>query len=117
MDMSEENNPSRPADEDAVGDHQIEHDPERMTFEIELDKGLRAVLEYRSNREGKMFLTNTEVPEQMRGKGIAAILVKHALDFARENNYRIIPVCSYVKSYLKRYPEYQSLMASGIRLT
>ncbi len=115
--MSEENI-TNPQGKDAnVGDLQIEHDPERMTFEVVVDTNKRAVLEYRSNREGKMFLNSTEVPESLRGQGIAAKLVQHVFDYARENNYRIIPVCSYVKTYLKKHPEQQDLMASGIRLS
>ena len=115
--MSEDTNSGHLDNGVPLGDLQIEHDPERMTFEIVFENGQRAVLEYRSNREGKMFLSSTEVPEALRGKGIAAHLVKHVLAFARENNYRIIPVCSYIKDYLKEHPEEQDLVASGIRLT
>lgn len=115
--MSEAESSEKGGDTDGMDELHIEHDAERMTFEAIIDPRRRAVLEYRSNREGKMFLNSTEVPESLRGQGIAGKLVDHVFDYARENNYRIIPVCPYIKHYLKKHPEQQDLMASGIRLS
>lgn len=94
----------------------FEHDEERQTFEAIVGK-LRAELEYRSNKEGKIFLSHTEVPPPLQGKGIGSKLVKHVFEYIRENNMRMIPVCPFVKSYIKRHPEYMDLVASGIRIS
>ena len=101
---------------DIVDDITFDHDEERETFEAIIGKE-RAVLEYRSNKEGKFFITHTEVPPTLQGKGIAGILVLHVFDYIRENNMRMIPVCPYVKSYLKKHPEHMDLVVSGIRIT
>lgn len=101
---------------DIMDDITFDHDEERETFEAIIGND-RAVLEYRSNKEGKFFITHTEVPPALQGKGIASILVKHVFDYIRENNMRMIPVCPYVKSYLKKHPEQMDLVASGIRIT
>lgn len=101
---------------DIVDDITFDHDEERETFEAIIGNE-RAVLEYRGNKEGKFFITHTEVPPALQGKGIAGILVKHVFDYIRENNMRMIPVCPYVKSYLKKHPEHMDLVASGIRIT
>jgi len=99
-----------------VDDITFEHDEERETFEAIIGDD-RAVLEYRSNKEGKFFITHTEVPPALQGKGIASILVNHVFDYIRTNNMRMIPVCPYVKSYLKKHPEHMDLVASGIRIS
>ena len=101
---------------DIMDEITFDHDEERETFEAIIGEE-RALLEYRSNKEGKFFITHTEVPPALQGKGIASILVKHVFDYIRENNMRMIPVCPYVKSYLKKHPEEMDLVASGIRIT
>ncbi|EHR72649.1 putative acetyltransferase [Burkholderiales bacterium JOSHI_001] len=63
--------------------------------------------------DGVMWLTHTEVPPALEGRGIAAQLVKAALEHARAQGLRVKPACSYVRVYLKRHPEYQDLLATG----
>lgn len=92
------------------------HDEERQTFEAKVGK-FRAELEYRSNKEGKIFLSNLEVPPQLESTEVDVKLLVHVFDYIRDNNMRMIPVSSFVKSYLKRHPEYMDLVASGIRIT
>ena len=43
--------------------------------------------------------------------GIASQMVLAAVDFARANNRRIIPVCSYAQAVLTRTDEYQDILA------
>ena len=74
------------------------------------EEGTLSVLEYRL--EGStLTLTHTEVPEAMGGKGIAGDLVKHALELARRNDWKVRPACSYVAAYIRRHPQYQDLLA------
>ena len=44
----------------------------------------------------------TYVPNALRGKGLAAKLTAHALQFANEKGYEVIPSCSYVERYMQR---------------
>ena len=101
--------------EDTLDDISFEHDSERETFEAIIGDD-RAVLEYRSNKEGKFFITHTEVPPALEDRGVDAILVAHVFDYIKSNNMRLIPVCPYVKAYLKEHPDFMSLVASGIRV-
>jgi predicted GNAT family acetyltransferase len=74
-------------------------------FEIELgDK--KAVIVYMINGKN-IIMHHTEVPPEFEGKGIAGKLAKFALDWSKENGYKVNPLCPYVKSYIKRHPEYQ----------
>lgn len=59
-------------------------------------------------------LTHTFVPDQARGKGVAARLVKRAVLHARENGHKIIPSCSYIHTYMKRYPSDQDVLLAKL---
>ena len=51
-------------------------------------------------------LIHTEVPEAFRGRNYAATLARAALEYARDEHLRVIPVCPFVRSYLARHPEF-----------
>jgi predicted GNAT family acetyltransferase len=38
--------------------------------------------------------------------------VRAALDFARDKQLRVVPLCPFVAGYLRRHPEYQDLLSS-----
>ena len=54
--------------------------------------------------------THTEVPRIFEGQGVASKLAKTALDYARDNDLKVIPLCPFVAGYIRRHPEYQSLV-------
>ncbi|MCA9910763.1 MAG: N-acetyltransferase, partial [Gammaproteobacteria bacterium] len=51
-----------------------------------------------------------EVPPAYEGQGIAARLAHAALEYAKEQGLKVNPVCPYVKAYLRKHPEYQSIV-------
>ncbi len=89
----------------------IQHDTERHQFVIELEDGSKAALSYQKHDEQQLLdFYSVFVPPQGRGKGIAAGLVKHGFNYARENNLQVRPTCPYISgTFLKRYPEYNDL--------
>lgn len=80
----------------------ITHNLEARRFETTVD-GHLAVVEYRLDGDAIVF-THTEVPEALRGRGLASQLVSTAVAFARKENKRIVPECSYVAAWLARHP-------------
>jgi predicted GNAT family acetyltransferase len=52
----------------------------------------------------------TEVPEALRGKGMASALTESALEWAREHQVKVDVICPYVAGYLKKHPEYSDLL-------
>jgi hypothetical protein len=77
-------------------------------FELERD-GQVAYLTY--TLSGRVLeLLETEVPEALRGKGMASSLAKTALEWARENHMKVDVVCPSVAGYLKTHPEYSDLV-------
>lgn len=89
-------------------DYKTEHNKEESRFEICID-GELAVVEYEV-QDNCLTVTHTGVPKSLSGQGIAALLTKDLLDYARENGLKIIPLCSYAEAYIKRHAEYQDLL-------
>ena len=59
----------------------------------------------------RMIIDHTRVFEGFEGRGIARQMVLAAVNFARANNRRIIPVCSYAQAFLTRTDEYKDILA------
>ena len=90
---------------------EIVHNADAHRFEAHVDGGL-ARCDYR--RIGNVLqVHHTEVPVALEGRGIAGQLVRATLDYAKANSLRVAPYCSYVRSWMRRHPEYQSLLAAG----
>jgi hypothetical protein len=81
-------------------------------FELSIE-GKVAVLDYVEQGENVLAFTHTFVPPELRGRNVAAILTKFALDDARRHGKKVVPQCSYVATYLERNKEYADLR-SGI---
>ncbi len=60
---------------------------------------------------GVRSANHTFVPQQMRGKGIAAELVEALIADAKKEGFRIRPACSYVASQFDEHPEWSDLRA------
>lgn len=85
-------------------------------FELQLD-GKTAVLEYVERDADVWVFTHTFVPPELRGRNVAAILTKFALDDARRQGKKIVAQCSYVAVFMERNKEYDGLRApTGIVL-
>jgi uncharacterized protein len=89
---------------------QVQHHPEHRRFETQLD-GMLAYLTY-TIRDDVVCFDHTFVPEECRGKGVAAALVREGLAEARRQQWKIVPACSYVADYIARHPEFADLVAS-----
>lgn len=71
-------------------------------FELQVE-GQMAFLTY-ERANGALTLLHTEVPEALRGHHIGERLVKGALEAGRVEGLRIIPVCPFVRAYLRKHP-------------
>lgn len=89
---------------------EVVHNPQAARFELRA-QGQLAFAQYELI-DGVMWLTHTETPPALRGHGLAAQVVRAALDHARRHGLRVRPACSYVRAYLRRHPETQDLVAS-----
>ncbi len=86
---------------------EVIHDTNNSSFFIKIDNASSYVSYSLNDRIMELYTTYT--PPQLRGKGLAEKVVKAALDYAKENNFVVIPTCSYVRVFIERHPEYKSL--------
>jgi len=87
----------------------IEHQAARGRFRTLVD-GEACVVDYRLEG-GVMVINHTEVPRRLEGRGIAAALTQAALDHAQAQGLKVNPLCSYARTYMRRHPQTQALLA------
>ncbi|XP_054162812.1 protein NATD1-like isoform X2 [Oppia nitens] len=87
----------------SLSDLNVKHNSQKNQFFVELGSD-KAVLEYKEVKPGLLDLYHTEVPNQLRGKGIAQMLAKEAFDYMVKNNIKMIVSCTYLQKYLKDNP-------------
>lgn len=58
----------------------------------------------------KFIIDHTEVFAGNEGKGLGKLLVKAAVDFAREKGMKIMPLCPYAKGVFDKTPEYGDVL-------
>ena len=87
----------------------VTHNEEAHRFEATVD-GLRSLLAYRLFPD-RVVLHHTEVPPPIEGHGIAAKLTCAALVFARSHHLRVVPLCPYVSSFVRKHCEYHDLLS------
>lgn len=81
-------------------------------FYIEKDGDIIAELTYSVQDSGIITLDHTETDPQMTGKGLASKLVAHSVEFARENQLKIDPLCEYAAKQFERHQEYKDVQVS-----
>ena len=88
---------------------EIKHDITNQRF-YTMVEGREAYLQYLIVDKNVLNYYKTYVPNELRGKGIAGKIVEAALNYARENNLKIIPSCSYVDTFIERNKNFEDLV-------
>lgn len=75
------------------------------------EKDPKAVLEFRPKSDGVIEAYHTLVKEELEGKGVAGKLFDELIAYAKEENLKIIPSCSYVDYRMKKDDKCKELIA------
>jgi predicted GNAT family acetyltransferase len=75
-------------------------------FELTSD-GQTAFLLYKKTPE-TLELIHTEVPDALRGRDLGNALVEYALDKARAWQLRVVAICPFVRTYLRKRADRES---------
>ena len=84
-------------------------------FELNIDDKI-AFLEYQQQGPEVLAFTHTFVPSELRGRNLAAILTRYALEDAQKQGKKVAPLCSYVDAFMQRNKEFDLLRAPSTML-
>lgn len=79
-------------------------------FYIEIDNQVEAEMSYVWTGTDKIIIDHTEVSPILKGKNIGKQLVTKAVEFAREKNIKIIPLCPFAKSVFDKVIEFRDVL-------
>lgn len=82
---------------------------ELRRFETEVD-GHRAIITY-SVMPNILSLNHTEVDKALEGRGVASEMVEKVLLEIELRGLKVIPVCPFIKKYINKHPEWNSIIA------
>ena len=73
-------------------------------------------IEYIKTKNGEVYLTHTEVPSALEGKGVGSSLVRLALEDIERQQLRLVPLCPFVAGYVQKHPEWKRLVMEGVNI-
>lgn len=88
----------------------LERNEKNGYFYVAFDGKHEAKMTFVFAGEKQMIIDHTEVNPGNNGKGYGKKMVTAAVDFARENDIRIIPLCPFAKSVFDKSPEFQDVL-------
>ena len=59
----------------------------------------------------RVIIDHTTVDDALRGMGAGRELVKAAVEWARANGRKLMPLCPFAKSVFDKTPEYRDVLA------
>ena len=84
--------------------------PEQSRYEIRDGDRLLGVADYERRGEQVRF-THTEVDPSAGESGLGSRLVRAALDDVRAKGGSVVPLCSFVRGFIDKHPDYADLVA------
>ena len=86
--------------------------PDADRYEIRDGDRLLGIAAYQ-RRGDEIRFTHTEVNPDAGESGLGSTLVRGALDDVRDKGLRVVPLCSFVRGWIERHPDYADLVADG----
>jgi uncharacterized protein len=69
-----------------------------------------AEMVYRRDARDNIIIEHTEVGDELRGKNVGFQLVRTAVEYARQHDVKILPLCPFAKSVFDKKPEFHDVM-------
>jgi len=83
--------------------------PDRERYELSLDGEVVGFTAYKARPDLIAFI-HTEVDDRLQGRGLGDRLIRFALEDARARGVAVLPFCPFVKSFIERHREFESLV-------
>lgn len=69
-----------------------------------------AEMTYVVSGNGLIIIDHTYVSDVYKGQGVGKLLLENVVNWARENNKKIVPLCPYAKAQMEKNPEYHDMI-------
>lgn len=96
-------------------DSEIRDEPEAKRYALTID-GHAAIVTY-NLVQGGLMVTETLVPVELEGQGIASRLARHVLADVKARGLVILPVCPFFATYLKKHSEWAEIVHPAYRIS
>jgi uncharacterized protein len=93
-------------------EYTVRDSPAELRYEILAGDELLGIISY-VKEPGTVVLVHTEIEPSLEGQGVGSRLVAGALADIRSRRLKLVPVCPFVRAYLKRHPEYDDLVVTS----
>ncbi|MGO1585646.1 MAG: GNAT family N-acetyltransferase [Mesonia sp.] len=80
-------------------------------FYLEIENRVVSELTYIKKDPNIMVIDRTETKKAEEGKGLASKLLEHTVNYAKENNYKIDPLCPFAEVKFDENEAYQKIKA------
>ena len=94
-----------------AADVELSEDEAGGVFYIQRDDRRIAEMTFMHDGPKRARFDHTFVTSELRGHGIARLLLDSAVEWARRTGIRIVPECSYVTAVFKRDPSIRDVLA------
>ena len=81
-------------------------------FYIEIDNEKLAEMSYSKAGDQLIIIDHTEVSEKLKGKNAGKQLLQATVDYARQHQIKILPLCPFAKSVFDKTPEYKDVLST-----
>ena len=72
--------------------------------------GHEAEMTYTRSGESLIIIDHTSVPDALRGRSVGQALVKRAVEDARAEGKKILPLCPFAKAQIGKHAEWQDVL-------
>jgi len=59
-----------------------------------------------------IIIDHTDVPDALRGRGVGQVLVTRAVEDARREGFKIIPLCPFAAAQFRRHADWRDVLSS-----
>ncbi len=88
----------------------VADNPDQNRYEARIGGALAGFSAYLLAADQITFV-HTEVDPKFEGKGVGSAIARYALDDVKERGgLSVIPQCPFIKAWIDRHPDYQSLI-------
>ena len=87
---------------------EVVDNPAEHRFEMKIGEDVAAV--YYTEKDGRIVLVHTEVPQHLSGHGYGSKLARGVFEQLKAGGRRVVARCPFMAAYAARHPDYAAML-------